>query len=81
MLVAETGHFQGIGDAAAGCLGQRLDHRIAVIVRDQHGIPGLQLGGDGVTIVSLLLGRQLLGLLGGKMGLDQKAFGKLCHRA
>ncbi|MCY1404036.1 hypothetical protein D9M71_192360 [compost metagenome] len=79
MLIAETGHFQGVGNAAAGFLGQSLDHRIAVVVGDQHGIARLQFGGNGGTVMRLLLGRQLFGLLGGKMGLDQKAFGKLCH--
>ncbi|MDT4847097.1 hypothetical protein FQZ97_811450 [compost metagenome] len=77
MLVAETGHFQGVGNAAAGFLGERLDHRVAVVMRHQHGVPGLEFGGYGGTIMCLLLGRQLLGLLGGKVGLDQKAFGEV----
>ncbi|MCY1408470.1 hypothetical protein D9M71_237910 [compost metagenome] len=79
MLVAETGHLQRVGHAAAGFLGERLDHRIAVVVSHQHRILRLQLGGDGGAIIGLFLRAQLLGLLGGKMRLDQKAFRYLRH--
>ncbi|MNJ59550.1 hypothetical protein D3C77_552400 [compost metagenome] len=79
MLTAEAGHLQGIGDATTGFLGQCLQHGIAVVVGNQHGILLLQLGGDFSAKAGLLLGRQRLGLLGGEVGLDQDALGDLRH--
>ena len=79
VLVAETGHLQGVGDATTGFLGQSLDHRVAVVMRHQHGVLLLQLGGDLAAVEGFLLDRQRLGLLGGKMGLHQQAFGNLGH--
>ncbi len=80
MLVAEAGHLQRIGNATASLFGQRLDHRIAVIVRDKHGVLRLQFGSDGRTVVGLFLCAQHPRLFRRQMGLDQKAFGNLGHR-
>ncbi|MNG97804.1 hypothetical protein D3C79_569270 [compost metagenome] len=79
VLVAEAGHFQRVGHAAAGFLGQRLDHRVTVVMGNQHRVLRLEFGGDGGTVIGLLLGGQRRGLLGIEVGLDQKAFGNLGH--
>jgi len=79
VILAETGHFQGVGHTAAGLFGQRLDHRITVEMGDQNGVLGLEFGGDGRTVLGLLRGGQGVGLLGIKVGLNQQAFGNLGH--
>jgi hypothetical protein len=79
VVLAEAGHFQRVGHAAAGFLGQGLDHRVAIVMGDQHGILGLQLGSDGRTVFGLLRGCQRVGLLGVEVGLNQQAFGNLGH--
>ncbi|EJT85682.1 hypothetical protein PPS11_05472 [Pseudomonas putida S11] len=79
VVLAEAGHFQRVGHAAAGFFGQRLDDRVAVIVGDQHGVLGLELGSDGRTVFGLLLGCQRVWLLGVEVGLNQQAFGNLGH--
>jgi len=71
MGCAEAGHFQGVGDTAAGFFGQGLDHRIAVEVGNQHRVLSLELGGDGGTQACLFLGAEGLGLLGVEVGLNQ----------
>ncbi len=55
VLAAEAGHFQRVGHAAAGFLGQSLDDRIGVVVGDQHGVVRLELGGDRLAVVGDLL--------------------------
>lgn len=79
MVLAEAGHFQRVGHAAAGFFSQRLDDRVAVVMGNQHGILGFELGSDGRTVFGLLLGCQRVGLLGVEVGLNQKAFGNLGH--
>ncbi|MNN20484.1 hypothetical protein D3C81_1337650 [compost metagenome] len=79
MLVAEARHLEGVRYATTGLLGQRLDHRVAVIVRHQHRVLCLQFRGDRCAIVGLFLCAQRLGLLGGKMSLDKEAFRYLRH--
>ncbi|MNJ73978.1 hypothetical protein D3C77_708520 [compost metagenome] len=81
MLVAEARHFQRVGNTAAGFLGQRLDNRVGVVVRNQDRILLFQLGCDLAAQLRLLLGRQRLGLLGGEMSLHKDAFGYLRHVA
>ena len=41
VVAAEARHFQGIGHAAAGLLGQGLDLGVGVIVGHHHGVTGL----------------------------------------
>ena len=79
MLIAETRHFQRVRYATTGFLGQRLDHRIGVVMRHEHCILLLQLSGNLATQLRLLLGRQGRGLLGGQMSLHKDAFGYLRH--
>ncbi|MNF55441.1 hypothetical protein D3C76_709040 [compost metagenome] len=79
MLVAEASHLKGIGHATTGFLGQGLDHRVAIIMGDQHCILRLEFGCDGGTVLRFFLGGQRLGLLGVEVGLYQKAFGNLRH--
>ena len=79
MGIAETGHFQGVGNTATGLFGQGLDHRIAIEVGNQHRVLGLELSRDGGTEMGFLLGTQRHGLLGVEVGLNQKAFGNLRH--
>ncbi|MNO77054.1 hypothetical protein D3C76_681490 [compost metagenome] len=77
--VAEAGHLKRVGDTATGFFGQGLNNRIAIEVRHQHRVLSLELGSDGGTIISFLIGGQRLGLLGVEVGLNQKAFGNLRH--
>ena len=79
VLVAEARHFQGVRDAAAGFLGQCLDHRIGVVMRHQHRILALQLGGYLTAQPRFLLRRKRLGLLGCQVSLHENAFGYLRH--
>ncbi|MNR11023.1 hypothetical protein D3C85_1273030 [compost metagenome] len=79
MGVAETGHFQRVGNTTARLFGQRLNDRVTIEVGHQHRVLSLELGSDGSTVISLFIGGQRLGLLGVEVGLNQKAFGNLRH--
>ncbi|MCY1440648.1 hypothetical protein D9M71_569320 [compost metagenome] len=79
MVLAEASHFQRVGHATAGLFGQRLDDRVAIVMGDQNGVLGLELGSDGRTVVGLLLGCQRIGLFGVEVSLNQQAFGNLGH--
>ncbi|MNC16280.1 hypothetical protein D3C81_2053260 [compost metagenome] len=46
---------------------------------NQHGVTGLELGSDGLTVVGDLLLGERARLLGVQMGLDQELFGNLRH--
>jgi len=60
MVAAEAGHFQRVGNAAAGFLGQVLQVGVDVVVRDQHGVAFLQQALDaGDQFDALLRGRRL----------------------
>ncbi len=79
MIIAETRHFQRVGHTAAGFFGERLNHRVAIVMSDHDRVLLLELGSNLGTVVRLLFGAQRLGLLGIKVRLHQKAFGNLCH--
>ena len=76
---AKAGHLQGIGHTAAGFFGQGLNHRITIKVRHQHCVAGFELGGDLRPQAEGLSLSQRLGLLGIKVGLNQKSFRNLRH--
>lgn len=79
MVIAEARHFQRVGHATTGFLGQRLDNRITIIVSDQHGVLLLEFLCNVGTVTRLLCRAQRPGLFGIKMRLHQETFGDLCH--
>ncbi|RMP50647.1 hypothetical protein ALQ21_200105 [Pseudomonas savastanoi pv. glycinea] len=79
VVIAEAGHFQRVGHATAGFLGQGLNDRVAIIVSDQHGILLLEFGSNVGSVTRLLCRAQRFGLLRIEMSLHQETFGDLCH--
>ncbi|KPY73818.1 Uncharacterized protein ALO45_05526 [Pseudomonas syringae pv. syringae] len=79
MVIAEARHFQRVGHATTGFLGQRLDNRITIIVSDQHGVLLLEFLCNVGTVMRLLCRAQRPGLFGIEMRLHQETFGDLCH--
>lgn len=75
MVAAKTGHFQGVGDDAAGLLGQVLQVAVHIVVGHEHGtLGGQQVFGallEGLSLAGRERCRHLgpgLGGAGGALG-------------